>query len=137
MWRYAPGVLQQADVADDHTAWEVNVSGDSVSQQMTLRVFGATLTTFAGLNVEQFGHVQLVNGMLDVQNVDIREGGRLSGNGSIFTGSGPIPGQVENVSGIVAPRVLSGGSSSVLNIEGRYSNGIAGTLEVEVSGLGS
>jgi hypothetical protein len=137
--RFAPGVDQLAVVTANYTAWEINVSGASESQSMTLRVHGpgGKLTTFAGLNVEQFGHVQLVNGMLDVQNVDIRDGGRLSGNGSIFTGSGPIPGQVENVSGVVAPRALSGGLGQDLNIEGRYSNGIAGTLEIEARDLGA
>jgi hypothetical protein len=44
---------------------------------------------------------------------------------------------VENVSGVVAPGSLSPGTGFVLNIEGRYSNGIAGTLEVEVSGPGA
>ena len=56
---------------------------------MTVRVeAGATLTTFTGLNIEGGGGVLLNGGGLDVQYVDIRDGGRLIGAGSIATGSG-------------------------------------------------
>jgi hypothetical protein len=67
---------------------------------------------------------------LDVQYVDIR-GGRLSGHGSIATGSGAIPGQVENFSGVVAP----GSGVGQLSVEGRYSNGPDGVLQIEIGGL--
>jgi hypothetical protein len=98
---------------------------------MTLQVqSGVTVTTFAGLNIEQHGAVALQGGILDVQYVDIR-GGRLSGHGSIATGSGAIPGQVENVSGVVSP----GTGVGQLNIEGRYSNGPTGVLQIEIGGL--
>ena len=102
--RRIAGGSAQASVGSNASAWEVNVSGLSAGEAMALVVNNnATLTTFAGLNIEQFGQINLVNGNLDVQYVDIRDGGRLSGNGAIATGSGPIPGQVENVSGVVAP----------------------------------
>jgi hypothetical protein len=129
--RHVSGGNQEAVFAANATAWEVNVSGASAGQTMTLRLqSGVTLTTFAGLNVEQHGHMALGNGVLDVQNVDIRDGGRMSGVGSIRTGSGPIPGQVENVSGVVAP-----GPPGAIIIEGRFSNGVDGTLEIGVLGF--
>ena len=130
--RHVAGGNQQAVVSANATSWEVNVSGDSASGQMTVLVQnGVTLTTFAGFNVEHFGNVILAGGSLDVQYVDIRDGGRFSGNGSIATGSGSIAGQVENVSGFVAP----GNGVGILNIEGRYSNGPGGVLEIEIAGL--
>ena len=129
--RHFSGDNQEAVLGSGATAWEVNVSGATPTKQMTLRVqSGATLTTFAGLNIEPHGAVALQNGALDVQYVDIR-GGRLSGHGSIATGSGDIPGQVENISGVVAP----GTGVGVLSIEGRYSNAAAGTLHIELGGL--
>jgi hypothetical protein len=133
--RHISGGNQAAVVSGAQTAWEVNVSGSNASQEMTLQVAtGGKLTTFTGLNVEQHGRVIIEPGAtLDVQYVDVRNGGRLSGAGSIVTGSGPITGQVENVSGIVAP----GGSASglgALSIEGRFSNAALGILEMELGG---
>jgi len=129
--RHLSGGHQEAVLSANSTAWEVNVSGASASQRMTLRVqSGATLTTFAGLSIEEHGAVALQGGAIDVQYVDIR-GGTLTGHGSIATGSGPIPGQVENISGVVAP----GSGVGVLNIEGRFSNGAAGTSEFELGGM--
>jgi hypothetical protein len=122
----------QITVASDAGAWEVNVAGLSNGKEMRLSVAdGARLTTFAGLNIEPLGVVALDGGAtLDVQYVDIR-GGELRGTGSIATGGGPIPGQVENVSGVVAPGI---GSATGLSIEGRFSNGAAGTLEIGILG---
>jgi hypothetical protein len=125
------GLPQEAAVLANATAWEVNVSGASDSQFMTLVVQNdATLSTFAGISIEEFGRVRLFNGHLDVQFVDIRNGGRLIGDGTIATGSGPVAGQVENVSGVVDP----GNDLGTITIEGRYSNGPLGVLEIDVRG---
>lgn len=131
--RHVGGGNQEAVVAGNVDAWEVNVSGAGQGQRMTLRVpSGAKVTTFAGVNIEQHGVVQLEGGgKLDVQYVDIRDGGQLRGSGAIATGSGPIPGQVENVSGVVAP----GDGVGALSIAGRYSNGVDGVLEIGVLGF--
>jgi hypothetical protein len=133
--RHVSGGNQEVVVSGAQTAWEVNVSGASASQLMALHVAaGAKLTTFAGLNVEQHGRVVVESGAtLDVQFVDVRNGGRLSGAGSIVTGSGPIAGQVENVSGVVAPGGLVAGPGA-LSIEGRFSNAALGILEMELGG---
>lgn len=136
--RNVSSAAKEAVVSSSTSAWEINVSGTAAGR-MTLSVMsGATLTTFAGLSIEPYGAVMLANGMLDVQYVDIR-GGKLGGSGSIATGSGPIPGQVENVGGIVAPGVDIGFGFGIgsLNIEGRFSNGAAGVLEFELSGTGT
>ncbi|MEM9658475.1 MAG: hypothetical protein AAF961_08950, partial [Planctomycetota bacterium] len=68
-------------------------------------------------------------GVIDVHYVDVREG-RLTGTGTIRTGSGPIDGQVENIGGVVAP----GYGIGVLEIEGRYSNGVGSVLSIDLRG---
>jgi hypothetical protein len=130
--RQVAAAAQTAVVSASATAWEVNVSGAAANKTMTLAVQpGVTLTTFSGLNIEPHGVVSLSGAVLDVQYVDIRNGGRLTGSGSIATGSGPIPGQVENYSGVVAPGVGVG----ALNIEGRFTNGAQAVLEMEIGGV--
>jgi hypothetical protein len=57
-------------------------------------------------------------------------GGLLTGTGTIETGSGPIPGQVENRLGTVAP----GNGIGELDIVGRFANGPGGTLAFELGG---
>jgi hypothetical protein len=127
--RHVSGGNQEAVLSADTKVWELNVSG-SGGQTMSVRVdSGATLTTFAGTNIEQDGAIHLAGGMLDTQFVEIH-GGTLSGEGIIVTGSGPIPGQVENRIGTVAP----GDGVGTLAIHGRYANGIDGTLEIEIGG---
>jgi hypothetical protein len=132
--RHFAGASQNALVLANAQAWEVNVSGTAANQTMTLTLQpGVTLTTFSGLNIEPHGVAALGGGSLDVQYVDIRNGGRLTGAGSIATGSGPIPGQVENYSGVVAP----GNGVGTLNVEGRYTNGPQAILEMEIGGTGA
>jgi hypothetical protein len=108
----------------------VNVSG-SASQTMTLVIEnGVKLTTFSGVNIESKGVIQLNNGTLDAQFVEIA-GGTLRGTGLITTGSGLIPGQVESRSGTVAP----GNGIGSLTIEGRFANAPGSTLAIELGGL--
>jgi hypothetical protein len=130
--RHVSGGNQVATIGADAVAWEVNVSG--AEQQMELRLTnGARLTTFSGTNVEPGGVLHIESGALDTQYVDIR-GGTLSGQGHIATGSGPIAGQVENAVGTVAPGEADGGIGAI-SIEGRFSNGVDGTLAFDIGGL--
>jgi hypothetical protein len=129
--RNAAGAGNQEVVVRGATAWEVNVSG-AVGREMTLQVLGNKLTTFAGVNIEQFGSIQIQGGVIDAQYVEIL-GGTLTGNGSIMTGSGPIDGQVENRNGVVAPGV--GVGAGTLSITGRFANGHDGSLNIELGGL--
>ena len=97
---------------------------------MTLQVqSGVTLQTYSGINIELGGAIQLQNGTLDAQYVEML-GGTLSGVGTIATGSGPIPGQVENRGGTIAP----GNGVGELTINGRFANGPAATLAFELGG---
>lgn len=101
---------------------------------MTLQInSGAKLTTFSGLNIESRGVVSLVSGTIDSQYVEVLENARLEGNGTINTGSGEIAGQVENTKGTVAPGIGAGGTGT-LTIAGRYSNGAAATLAMDLAG---
>jgi hypothetical protein len=125
----------QEVILNDHPSkiWELNVSGAGDDQQMKLRVLNnVRLTTFAGINIETYGTVQLEGGLLDTQYIEIL-GGTLAGNGSIMTGSGPIDGQVENRNGVVAPGV--GVGAGTLSITGRFANGHDGALNIELGGL--
>jgi hypothetical protein len=127
--RHVSGGNQTVSVAANATVWEVNVSG-TVSQTMTIEVQnGVTLQTFSGINIEQGGGIRLNNGTLDTQYVEMI-GGTLTGAGRIETGSGPIPGQVENRLGTIAP----GNGIGELEIIGRFANGPGGTLAFELSG---
>ena len=128
--RHVSGGNQTAVVSADATVWELNVSG-TANQTMTVAVqSGVTLTTFSGINIEQGGVVQLQNGTLDAQFVEIL-GGTLRGSGVIATGSGPIPGQVENRSGVVSP----GNGVGQLEIVGRLANGADGILAFDLGGV--
>jgi hypothetical protein len=121
---------QEAIIGASTTAWEVNVSG-STGKAMKVRVQnGTTLTTFSGINIESAGTIQLEGGSLDAQFVEI-QGGTLTGQGFISTGSGPIAGQVENRAGTVAP----GNGIGTLTIDGRFANGHDGILSIEIAGL--
>ncbi|MGD9632564.1 MAG: aspartyl protease family protein, partial [Pirellulales bacterium] len=128
--RHVSGGNQTAVVAADASVWELNVSG-SASQSMTLQVnSGVKVTTFSGINIENNGVVDLQSGTLDAQFVEI-VGGKLRGAGHIHTGSGRIPGQVENRGGTVEP----GNGIGQLAIDGRFASDADGTLKIELGGL--
>jgi hypothetical protein len=128
--RHVSGGDQTAVLAASTQIWELNVSGGSGGQTMTVAVEdGATLTTFSGTNIEPGGAIELRDGTVDTQFVEVF-GGTLAGSGTIKTGSGPIAGQVENRSGTVSPGVGIG----TLSIEGRFANGVDGTLTFELGG---
>jgi hypothetical protein len=129
--RHVSGGDQIAAVGANASVWELNVSG-SASQTMTLQVnSGVTVATFSGINIENNGVVDLQNGTLDTQFVEII-GGMLRGAGHINTGSGPIPGQVENRGGTVAPGINGVGT---LEIAGRFASDADGTLQIDLGGL--
>ena len=123
---------QEVMLAGNVEAWEVNVSGDAIRDEMMLRVSnGATLTTFAGINVETFGTIRLEDGTLDTQYVEIL-GGTLEGQGHIHTGSGPIDGQVENRNGLVSPGLPGQANVGTLSISGRFANGHDGIVWMHI-----
>jgi hypothetical protein len=127
--RHVSGGNQSAVVTSNAIVWELNVSG-TANQSMNVSIqSGMKLTTFAGINIEQGGAVQLQNGDLDAQYVELL-GGTLAGAGTITTGSGPIPGQVENRAGTIAP----GNGIGTLAIIGRFANGPAATTAIELGG---
>lgn len=122
---------QEATLSTSTTVWEANISG-VVGRHMNVRVAsGGKLTTFAGINIEEHGSLQLEGGAIDAQYIEIL-GGTLAGSGSIMTGSGPIDGQVENRNGVVAPGI--GVGAGTLSIVGRFANGRDGTVNIELGG---
>ena len=131
--RHVSGGHQRAVVSGDAVAWEANVSGPAATQTMTVAIpGGASLTTFSGVSIEAHGAVDLDGGTLDAQYVELRQNAVLRGQGVIRTGSGPIPGQVENVAGTVV--VGNANSFGTLEIHGRFSNGANAALEFNLLG---
>lgn len=125
---------QEANLSVQTTIWEANVSGVA-GKELKLRIAsGGKLTTFAGINIEEHGAIQLEGGSLDAQYVEIL-GGTLAGNGSIMTGSGPIDGQVENRNGVVAPSLGGGIAFGTLSMTGRFANGREGSLNIDLASL--
>ena len=129
--RNAASGNQEAVLSASTTAFEANVSG-AAGRAMTVRVEnGVKLTTFTGINIEQFGAIHLDGGTLDAQYVEVM-GGTLSGSGSIATGSGPIDGQVENRGGVVAPG--SAAATGEISIHGRFANAHDGAVNIDLGG---
>lgn len=129
--RHVAGGDQEAVVVGDQSAWTINVAGGSSGQSMTVRLAsGSTLTTFSGATVEEGGVFALEGATLDVQYLDIR-GGKLTGDGLVRTGSGPIAGQVEAITGTISP----GDGVGQLSIEGRLALGDESVVEIELAGL--
>lgn len=130
--RHVGGGHQEAVLSTAAEAYEVNISGVDPAQRMTVRVTAAgSLTVYSGINVEQYGGLEIEGGVLDAQYVEVGENATLTGAGTIRTGSGPIDGQVENIRGTVAP---GDGSTTPLEIVGRYSNGENATLQYTLEG---
>jgi hypothetical protein len=128
--RHVSGGDQKAVVTSDATIWELNISSDSDSS-VTVRIEnGARLTSFSGMNVEVGGVLDVANGVVDAQFVEVF-GGTLRGGGRIETGSGPVPGQVENRGGIIGP----GDGVGTLTVEGRFASSEDATLQIELAGL--
>ncbi|MEQ8208900.1 MAG: aspartyl protease family protein [Lacipirellulaceae bacterium] len=124
---------RSVSVTADAEAWELNISAENPNantKTMTVHIDSeVTLTTFGGTNIEAGGILSLNGGTLDTQFVEVL-GGKIEGSGTISTGSGPIPGQVENRNGIVSP----GEGFGSLTIEGRYGNGSEGRMIFEIGG---
>jgi hypothetical protein len=99
----------------------VTMAAGAPAGGQTLRIAG-TLTapsTFANA-----GTIVLAGGMLNVGNT-VTNTGRL-------VGVGTVSGSVDNTAGAVAP----GSSPGTLTINGAYSQGAGGRLEVEIAGTG-
>ena len=125
------GNNQTANVTSDSTVFQLTVAGESTGSMTVAIQPSTTLTTFGETRIGQGGIIQLSGGdsKLDAQFINI-EGGVLTGNGSIFVGTGPLNGTVRNLSGRIEP----GDDIGKLSIEGDLSNLTAGTLAFDLSG---
>ncbi|MEM8946421.1 MAG: retropepsin-like aspartic protease [Planctomycetota bacterium] len=125
------GNPQVASVTADSTVFQLIVSGTSTNA-MTIEVAsGATLTTFGETRIEAGGRIEISDGAkVDAQFINI-EGGTLTGSGDIFVGTGPITGQVRNLTGRVEP----GDGIGKLSIVGDLSNLEDGTVAFDLGGL--
>ena len=124
---------QTAMVSADSTVFRAVVAGSGAAE-MTIDVqTGATLTVFADVELRTGGALHLDGGTLDAQFVQI-EGGSLTGDGELMLGSGPVYGSVRNESGTVAPGDGVGSLFGEIVIDGDYSQGGSGLLEVDLGG---
>jgi hypothetical protein len=124
------GGNQTAVVSASSTVFQLRVAGEP-SAQMTVQVNGsAVLTTFGEARIDEGGRIDLAGGRLDSQVINIH-GGSLSGEGTIFVGSGQLRGQVRNLGGRIEP----GDPIGRMSIDGDLSQQQNGTLAIELGGL--
>ena len=83
---------------------------------------------FNGGYVQNAGSTQLNGGMLSVLGTAFLNGGTLSGAGSIV-------GSILNVGAIIRPG--GSGAAGTITINGDYTQGPVGTLEIEIGGAGA
>ncbi len=124
-------------INSEETVFRMTIDGDGA----TVRIDNAgSLTTFGELLLKDQGELLLNGGQLDAQFINL-EGGKLSGNGQVFVGTGPLTGAVRNLSGIVAPTpdFLPPNDSlrivGTLAIDGDYSSLAEATLEIDLGTL--
>ncbi len=127
------GSNQEAVLSTTSTIYRATISGD-VGAEMTVRIANnGKLTLFADLSIKDHGRLHLDDGEVDAQFIQL-DGGSLTGNGSIFVGSGPLTGSVRNVAGRVAPGDPNGNPIGVIDITGDFSNDTGGTLAIDLGG---
>ncbi|MEX2168328.1 MAG: LamG domain-containing protein [Pirellulales bacterium] len=90
---------------------------------------GATLEVNNRLNLQGHTLTKTGTGNLAINNIVDLDGGSLVGTSGSISGSGSILGDLENPSGTVSP----GNSPGALQIHGNYTQGVAGTLQVELA----
>ncbi len=124
------GTAQVASVTADSTVFQLIVSGTSANAMTIDVVAGATLTTFGETRIESGAKIEINDGAkVDAQFINI-EGGVLSGSGEVFVGTGPLTGQVRNLSGRLEP----GDGIGKMSIVGDLSNLEDGTVEFDLGG---
>ena len=124
------GSAQVANVSADSTVFQLIVSGNTTDAMTVNVASGVTLTTFGETRIETGGKIDVNAGAkVDFQFINI-EGGTLSGGGEVFVGTGPITGQVRNLTGRVEP----GDGIGKLSIVGDLSNLEEGTVAFDLGG---
>ena len=93
---------------------------------------GASLGFNNELNLNGYTLDKTGDGEMKINNVLNTGGGTVLAMEGIISGSGMIAGDLINISATVAP----GNSPGELEVSGNFSQGIAGTLEIELTGTG-
>ncbi|MEM7312711.1 MAG: hypothetical protein AAF497_06135 [Planctomycetota bacterium] len=130
------GSDQEALLGTTSTVFRTTISGGP-NAEMTVRVANnGKLITVADVQIDPGGRLHLDGGGVDTQFVQI-EGGRLTGSGRIFTGSGPLDGSIRNLrDGIIAPGDEDGNPIGQFEIIGDLAN-IDGVIEFDLGATNS
>ncbi len=127
------GSNQEATLATTSTIYRATISGGPAAEMTVNVATGGKLESYADLLIKDGGRIHLSGGALDAQFVQL-DGGRLTGNGNIFVGTGPVTGSVRNVGGVVAPGDPAGNNLGQLTITGDFANDENGTLSIDLGG---
>ena len=119
-------------VMSDSTVFRLTVGatpGNNIEFQIHNNV---TLTTFGEVVIESGGEILLLgdNARLDAQFINI-DGGVLKGQGTVYSGTGPITTAVRNLSGTIQPGNTFSGE---MIIEGDVSNALEATMLFSLGG---
>ncbi len=126
------GSNQEAILSTNSTVFRTTISG-APAAEMSVRVTSTgKLTVFADLQIEVGGRLHLDGGEVDAQFIQ-NDGGRLTGNGHIFVGVGPLEGAVRNFGGTIAPGDEDGNPIGKIEIVGDLAN-VDGTFVFDLGG---
>lgn len=127
------GSNQEAVLSTVSTIYRTTISGGPGAEMTVNVATGGKLQSYSEMLIEDGGRIHLSGGALDAQFVQL-DGGRLTGSGNIFVGTGPINGSVRNVAGIVAPGDPAGNHIGQFTITGDFANDENGTLAIDLGG---
>ncbi|MCH2130691.1 MAG: hypothetical protein MK179_16225, partial [Pirellulaceae bacterium] len=117
----------QVDQGDHQFQAAVNLVNDTTATIAS----GASLSINNQLDLGGNVLTKTGDGTLSVNNALITgNGGSIANNSGVLAGVGTVGGNVDNLGGTVAP----GNSPGVLTVNGNYTQGSGGTLEIEVTG---
>lgn len=118
------GSNQTAVVSSNSEVYDLKVAGTPTAKMSVAIQTGATLTTFGETRIDAGGEIRLNGGKLDAPFVNIY-GGELTGQGTVYVGTGILDGTVRNLGGRVAP-------DGVLTVTGDLSNQAGGTIAFDL-----
>lgn len=125
--------FEVVNLDSDATIYRLTVGEDADNLVRLYVNPNRTLTVYGEVLLDQGGQLEIENGKVDAQFINIT-GGRLAGEGDVFVGTGSLSGAVRNLSGVVAPGP-DNSSTGTLTVDGDYSSLEDATLEISISNV--